>query len=403
MAKKKFPSTRIALAAALLATVAVIAWFFIRKPPVAVDLARVDRGAIEVTVADDGVARIREVYTIAAPVAGRLLRVDAEVGDAVVARKTVLARLTPADPGFLDIRSRAVSEARLHEAEAQVGFAEADVRRAAAGLALARRDYDRIAPLAERGFVARATLDRARAARDEAAAALSATRAAAAAARSGVSAARSQLMMPVAADPGGVIAIRAPVSGTVLQVVRESEAVVPAGAPVIEIGNPHGDLEVVVDLLSADAVRVRPGALVHIEGWGGNRPLTGRVRRIEPFGFLKISALGVEEQRVNVRIDLVGDPASWARLGHGYRVDAAIVTDRAERVLRVPTSALFRDGRRWAVFVNERGRARLRPVELGLMNESHAEVRGGLNGNEEVVLFPSETVRNGVRLFRRAG
>lgn len=403
MARTKLPMTRIALAAAVLAAVAVIAWLFLHKPPVAVDLARLDRGAVEVTVADDGIARVREVYAVTAPVAGRLLRVEAEVGDPVVAGETVLARLAPADPGFLDLRSRAVSQARVGEAEAQLGFALADVRRAEAALTLARREYGRLAPLADKGFVSGATLDRARAARDETSAGLAAAQAAAASARSGVAAARSQLVMPIASDRSGAIVVRAPVSGTVLRVVRESEAVVPAGAPLIEIGNPKGDLELVVDLLSTDAVKVRPGAVARIEGWGGSRPLTGRVRRVEPFGFLKISALGVEEQRVNVRIDLVGDPASWARLGHGYRVDAKIITARVDGVLRVPASALFRDRDRWAVFVNGGGRARLRRVTLGLINETHAEVRGGLAPGDDVILFPSENVAEGVRLVRRAG
>ena len=342
MAHRKFPFARILLGVFLLATVAMLVWFFLHKPPVPVDFGRVDRGEIEVVVADDGIARARDVYSVAAPVAGRLLRVDAEVGDPVAAGGTVLARLAPADPGFLDLRSRAVSEARVGQAEAQSALAQADVQRARAALSLAQRDFGRAATLAERGFVSRTALDRSRAARDEANAALSAAQAALSAARSGVAAARSQLVTPVAADRSGVIAIMAPVSGTVLRVLQESETVVPAGAALVEVGNPKGDPELVVDLLSTEAVRVRPGAIVHVEGWGGSRPLTGRVRRVEPFGFLKISALGVEEQRVNVRIDLVGDPSTWARLGHGYRVDARIVTGRATGVVRVPASALFR-------------------------------------------------------------
>ena len=401
MAHRKFPFARILLGVFLLATVAMLVWFFLHKPPVPVDFGRVDRGEIEVTVADDGIARAREVYSVAAPVAGRLLRVDAEVGDPVAAGGTVLARLAPADPGFLDLRSRAVSEARVGQAEAQSALAQADVQRARAALSLAQRDYGRAATLAERGFVSRTALDRARAARDEANAALSAAKAALAAARSGVTAARSQLVTPVAADRSGVIAIKTPVSGTVLRVLQESETVVPAGAALVEVGNPKGDLELVVDLLSTEAVRVRPGAIVHVEGWGGSRPLTGRVRRVEPFGFLKISALGVEEQRVNVRIDLVGDPSTWARLGHGYRVDARILTGRATGVVRVPASALFRHQGRWAAFVTRNGRARLRPLALGLMNDSHAEVIKGLQPGEEIVLFPSENVADGVKLVRR--
>jgi HlyD family secretion protein len=389
------------LAAAVVAVLLLIAWLFFYKPPIAVDLAQIGRGDIEATVGDDGTARIREVYEVAAPVTGRLLRVEPEVGDPVVANETVLARLSPIDPGFLDNRSRSVAQAQLKAAEARLALDQAEVRRTSAGEQLTHREYSRIAALASSGTVSRAALDRARTARDEAIAALASARAAVDAAQSGVVAARAQLAAPLARDSGGTISLRAPVSGTVLQLFQKSESVVQAGAPVVAVGDPKGDLEIVADLVSTDAVRIEPGARVYVEQWGGSRPLIGRVRLIEPFGFLKISALGVEEQRVNVRIDLVGDPASWARLGHGYRVEVRIVTDKAARVLRVPTSALFRDRDQWAVFVNEKGRAKLKPVELGLMNDRFAEIRGGLREGEDVVLFPAETIREGTKLKRR--
>jgi len=392
---------RIGLIAAVAAVVAVIIWLFLYKPAVAVDFGQVDRGGVEVTVGDDGIARTREFYEVAAPVAGRLLRIDPEVGDPVVANETVLARLAPVDPGFLDERSRSISEARLAQSQAQLALEQAEVRRVESNLQLARREYERVAALSERGFVSRAALDRARTARDEATAAAAAARAAVAAARDGVAAARAQLAAPLAREQGGVIAVRSPVSGTVLQLFRESEAVVPAGASLVAVGDPRGDLEIVVDLLSTDAVRVRPGARAYIEEWGGDHALLGRVRRVEPFGFLKISALGVEEQRVNVRIDLVGNRADWERLGHGYRIEARIVVDKADDVLRVPASALFREGRDWAVFVNERGRARLRRIEVGLMNDRFAEVRKGLREGDRVALFPSETIADGTRLKAR--
>lgn len=397
--KSRLP--RYALVGAVIAVAALILWFLIYAPPVPVDTATVDRGDIEVTVGDDGVARVREVFTVAAPVAGRLLRVEPEPGDPVVAERTVLARLAPADPGFLDERSRGAAQAHVRETEAQLVAARAEVRRAEATLALARREYARVAPLAERGTLSRAALDRARASRDEAQAMLAAARASVEMARQALVEARAQLAAPLVTDRTGAVTVHAPVSGTVLRVIQESEAVVPAGSPLVEIGNPSSDLEIATDLLSTDAVRVQPGARVYIEEWGGPRALAARVRRIEPYGFLKISALGVEEQRVNVRLDLVGDRDAWSRLGHGYRVEVRIVTDEARDVVRVPSSALFRDEGRWAVFVNNEQRAHLRPVKVGLMNDRFAEVRRGLSPGEVVVLFPSEAVNDGVRLTDR--
>lgn len=397
--KSRLP--RYALVGAALAVAALIVWFLIHTPPVPVDTATVDRGDIEVTVGDDGVARVREVYTVAAPVAGRLLRVQPEPGDLVVARRTVLARLSASDPGFLDERTRGAAQAHAREAEAQLAAARAAVRRAEATLALARREYARVAPLAERGTLSRAALDRARASRDEAQAVLAAAQASVEMARQALVEARAQLAAPLVTDRTGAVAVRAPVSGTVLRVIQESEAVVPAGSPLVEIGNPASDLEIVCDLLSTDAVRVRPGARAYIEEWGGPRRLAARVRRVEPYGFLKISALGVEEQRVNVRLDLMGDRNDWSRLGHGYRVEVRIVIDEARGVVRVPSSALFRDGSRWAIFVTNDRRAHFRPIDVGLMNDRFAEVRRGVSPGETVVLFPSERVTEGVRLTGR--
>jgi HlyD family secretion protein len=401
MAARKSRLPRLLLVGAALAVAAVIAWLMIYTPPVPVDVATVDRGDVEVTVGDDGIARVREVYAVAAPIAGRLFRVDVEPGDRVLAGRTVLGRLAPVDPGFLDQRSRGAAEAHAREAGARLAAARAESLRAASALALAEREHERVASLAERGIAARAALDRARATRDEAQAMLAAARATVEMARNAEAEARAQLAAPLATGGGGTIAVRAPVSGTVLRVMQESEAVVPAGTQLVEIGDPASDLEIVTDLLSTEAVRVRPGARARIEEWGGDRPLAATVRRVEPLGILKISALGVEEQRVNVRLDLVGDPSSWSRLGHGYRVEVKIVTGEARGAVRVPASALFRQGTSWAVFVADAGRARLRPVEVGLMNERHAEVRRGLAPGQSVVLFPSEAVADGVRLTRR--
>jgi HlyD family secretion protein len=216
--------------------------------------------------------------------------------------------------------------------------------------------------------------------------------------------ARARLVSPLdARDPHGhceCIPIRSPVSGRVLRVVRESEGVVSAGEPLVEIGDP-GDLEIVVDLLSADAVKVEEGQHVVIEEWGGDAPLAGRVRRVEPFGFTKVSALGIEEQRVNVVIDLVGEPERWRRLGHGYRVEARIVLWEGDDVLTVPRSALFRQGEEWAVFVVEKGVARVRKVRRGRGTGLAAEIVSGLAAGETVVLYPNDRVGDGVRVTAR--
>jgi HlyD family secretion protein len=216
--------------------------------------------------------------------------------------------------------------------------------------------------------------------------------------------ARARLMSPGSTRRGAAdcacITVVSPVNGRVLRIVTESEGVVLAGAPLVDVGSPE-QLEVVVDLLSADAVRVQPGQRVIIEAWGGERPLAGKVRRIEPFGFTKVSALGIEEQRVNVVIDITAPRENWLRLGHGYRVEPRIVLWEAADVLRVPLSALFRHGERWAVFVESAGRAQLRDVEIGQGNGLEAEVRSGLESGERVVLHPGDRVSPGVRLEER--
>jgi HlyD family secretion protein len=401
MANQRRPLARTGLVIITIAVGALVFWLMRHKSPLPVDLASVDRGSIAVTVSDDGITSVHDVYTVAAPVAGRVMRIDAEVGDKVVAGRSVVAHLAPAGAGFLDERSRAMAQASLRAAAAQHDAAIAETRRADSALQLARRDFDRIAPLAERGTVSRATLDRSRATRDEAGAALATARANASAAENAESVARAQLATPAGGDGSGTVTVRAPVSGAVLRIIQKSEAVVAAGASLIEIGDPTGDLEVVVDLLSSDAVKVRPGARVNIEDWGGPEPLVGRVRLVEPFGFLKVSALGVEEQRVNVRIDLVGDRSSHALLGHGYRVVARIVTDEAANVVRVPVNALVRTGQDWSVFISDHGKARRRKVQIGLMNDEFAEVRGGLVPGEQVVLFPGESIVDGSALTER--
>ena len=390
------------IGALLLLVVAVALALALRRPAVPVELGEVSRGPLTVTVDDLGETRVTNLYVVSAPVTGELLRVGLKPGDRVAARSTLLARIQPTEPAPIDARATAQAEANVRALTSQLAAAQARVREADAEFTLAARELDRIATLAPRGFVSQAIVDRARSTRDRAAAARSEARQAADAARHSLAAARAALIVPGARGGGrGVVDVISPVPGFVLRVPQESERVVVAGTPLVEIGDPER-LELVTDLLSADAVRVRPGAAVIIEEWGGERPLHGRVRLVEPLGFLKVSALGVEEQRVNVVIDFVEPRQAWARLGHGYRANVRIAVWRAPDVVRVPVSALFRNGRDWSVFVRDAdGRARQVRVEVGPMNDEMAVVRRGLRPGTRVVLHPSDRVRDNVRVRSR--
>jgi HlyD family secretion protein len=388
----------LALALALL-----LAWLF-RPAAVPVDLVAVDRGPLTVSVSDDGETRVRDMYVVSAPVPGRMRRIELEVGDPVVADQTLVARIEPSDPSFLDVRSAAEARANVDAAAAARTHAEAQVRRVQAELDFARAEYERIRALARSHTVSENELDSAQRRARTAEAALAEAQAERKVRDSEYQVARARLLAPSAAR-GRVadcdcVSVYSPVSGQVLRIVNESEGVVASGTPLVEVGNP-GLLEVVVDLLSADAVRVQSGQRVVIEAWGGDQPIDGVVQRVEPFGFTKVSALGIEEQRVNVVIDITSPRARWERLGHGYRVEPRIVLWESPDVLRVPLSALFRQGDKWAVFVERAGRAELREIDIGQDNGLHAEVRSGLDAGERVVLHPADRVSPGVRLAER--
>jgi len=387
----------------LLALVAAGLVYAFLPQPILVDLATVERGPLLVTIDDEGETRVRDVYTVSAPVAGRMLRIDSKVGDLVQANDTVLAVLEPSDPAFLDARRLSQAEAEVNAAAAALAQAEAERERAQAELDYAEAELRRMRVLAERGNVSQSALDRAQMALRTNEAALNTARAALQVRRSQLETARAALIGPTERLRGGedcCINLTAPVTGRVLRLVQKSEQVVAAGTSLIEIGNP-AELEVVVDLLSAEAVRVVEGAEVLLTDWGGGTVLPGRVRTVEPYGFTKVSALGIEEQRVNVVIDFTGDAAARARLGHGYRVQARIVVWRGADVVKVPIGALFRSGNAWAAFVVEAGRARLRRLEIGRSNGEEAEVLAGLAPGAQVVLHPSDRVVDGSRLQDR--
>jgi len=353
-----------------------LAWLF-RPKPIPVDLAEITSGPIQVTVSDEGETRVKDVFVVSAPLSGVMRRIELKAGDAVTAQKTVVARIAPSDPTFLDVRSEREARAAVRRAEAERDFAAAELKR--------------YRQLAGQGVVSANDRDAAERRAQTAAAALEE--------------ARARLTAPsVGRRRSGpdcdCVDVYSPVSGSVLRVLQESEAVVASGAPLIEIGNP-GDMEIVVDLLSTDAVRVEAGQRVLIESWGGGPPLNGTVRRVEPFGFTKVSALGIEEQRVNVVIDFTDPRERWARLGHGYRVEPKIVLAAADQVLKVPQAALFREQGQWAVFVDDGGRAELRTVELGLENGLEAQVVNGLAAGEKVVLQPGGRITAGVGLKPR--
>jgi HlyD family secretion protein len=349
----------------------------------AVDVAVIDRGLVQREITDEGRTRIHDVFVIAAPVGGALQRIELEPGDEI-ARGQVVAIIAPADPALLDARVAA-------EARANVNAARSALTAADAAADLARRDQERIAALAAEGFASRAALDGANAALR--------------AARANSSARRAELeRAQVAAGLSGPrararVEVRSPAGGRVLRLLHESEAVVGAGAPLIEIGDPH-DLEVVAEFLSQDAVLLSAGARAFIENWGGQAAIPARISRIEPFAHTKVSALGVEEQRVNVIVRLE-QPSSAPALGHQFRVDVRAIVSEQRNVLRAPTDALVRDGEDWAVFRIERGRARLTPIVVGEGGERFRAITTGLNEGGRVILFPGDALEDGARVTPR--
>jgi HlyD family secretion protein len=388
---------------AFIALAGALTWLF-RPQPVAVDLATVARGALQVSVSDDGETRVRDMFVVSAPLAGRMRRIELEAGDSVVAGETIVARIEPSDPSFLDRRSEAEVRAGIRASEAARAHAAAELRRAQAERDFAITELKRYEGLAASRTISQNDLESARrrartaeAAVDEAVAGLRVS-------ESELEQAKARLMAPgrSADRPADCdcITVRSPVSGSVLQVLAESEGIVASGTPLLEIGDP-GKLEVVTDLLSTEAVKVRTGQRVLIERWGGDNALEGVVRRVEPYGFTKISALGVEEQRVKVVIDITESAEQWRTLGHGYRVEPRILLWESPDVLQLPLSALFRNGEEWAVFVNRDGRARLQTVAIGHMNGIDAEVLKGVAAGDVVVVHPSDRVSDGARIQPR--
>ncbi len=409
--KSKYRKLLLVLFAA--AIVVAIGWGLVPEP-VAVDLAESTRGKMEVTVDEDGKTRIREKYVVSAPLAGRVLRINMDPGDEVEADDTLLAVIEPRDPELLDARTIAQAEARVKGAEASLEKMEPLLEEVTAAQQYAESELKRVREVEKKNPQAVSDSDiesKLLASRIQAALLRSAQQNKEIA-KFELAQARAALMRsrPPSENPpaqtvseetnGWNFPIRSPIDGRVLRVFQESSAVVAPGASLLELGDPT-DLEVEIDVLSRDAVKVQPGALVYLEHWGGDHTLQGRVRLVEPSAFTKISTLGVEEQRVNIIVDLVDPPQERTELADGFRVEARIVIAEAEDVLKIPTSALFRVGDKWAVFRAENGGAREQIVEVGLQNGLEAEIRDGLSAGDLVVMHPGDDVVDGTKIVQR--
>lgn len=371
----------------------VFAWL---PKPVGIEAGRIERRELVVSVEEDGRTRVKDRYTVSAPLTGNAARIELRAGD-FVKQGAVLARLVPASAPLLDARTRKEAESRIGATEAARRQSLAQIERAKAALTYAKRENQRASTLAKSGAVPGVDLERSELD-------LAAREAELTSAQFGARVAEHEQAMARAAlgaftrrgKSQDGMDVPSPVSGQILKLIQVSEGIVPAGAPLLEVGDPAA-LEIVVDVLTADAVRIHPGSEVSVERWGGPA-LTGRVRLIEPSAFTRLSALGVEEQRVNVVVDLVAPYAKWSALKDGYRVEARIVVWKEADVLVIPTSALFRREGAWMCFVVREGRAFETKLEIGQQNGAEAQVLSGAAVEDVVVEHPSDRVKNGVRV-----
>ena len=381
-----------------------LAYVSFREDPVPVDLAEVTRGPLEVTVNADGKTEVRDLYEVAAPIAGTAMRSPVTVGDRVVGGETVVAVVRPVASGLLDERTRLQAEATLREAEASRNVAAADLLQADESRAYARSKLERTQELVNRGVASLTRLETDAQQMKVADAAYAAAEARLAAADGAAARARASLVDP---DPAAETAaaccveIRAPADGVVMTVAAISQRPVAVGNPLLSVGNPD-DLEIVADILSSDAVRLHEGATAYVERWGGPIVLEARLDRIDPTARTRVSALGIEEQRVDAYFTLVSPVEDRPGLRDGFSVFLRIVEWRSDDVLQIPLSAIFRDGTEWAVFVADGNLAALRQVTLGQRNGQMTEIVDGLKPGERVVLHPSDDIETGATLIERS-
>lgn len=409
MAKRAKLSRNVLILAAV-AAVAITLFLAFRPTPTEVDLGEVRRGDLTVTIDEEGRTKVRETYIVSTPVAGQLLRVQVHPGDPVIKRETIVAQMRPTNPVVLDSRTREQARAALNGSLAALRVAQADLNAAIAAEELATFDFERTRSLFERRISSEVALQRASSAlqtsqarRETAEALIEMREAEVANARANLLGLDDLGLANINGDSrGDEIPLFSPIDGRILRVLQESETTLPAGAPIMEIGDIASGLEVEVDLISSDAVQVTVGDRVILRDWGGANDLQGEVRRIDPYGVTKYSALGVEEQRVRVEIALLTPVDQRPALGHGYRLEAAIIIWQATDILTVPSSALFREHGQWSVFVAQDGTAQLTPVEVGKSDGILSEVVGGLTAGDQVVLYPSAAIANGSAIVARA-
>lgn len=393
--------TRLVMGGVGAAVLAALVWAFMPSPA-EVEVASVGQGRFERAVQDDGKTRLRERYLVSTPLTGRVARIELKQGD-VVTRDAVLASVWPVAPALLDARARSEQQARIGAMEASVARARANVGRSLAALEQARAELKRSETLAQQGYVSpnqnetgrlnvrlrEKELESARQEEDATRHELEQSRAA-----------LKQFSQTTSEGPQRAFSIKAPVSGKVLKIVQQSEGIVSAGTPLMELGDPS-QLEVVVDVLTEDAAQIKPGTPVRLMNWGGPEQLNGQVRLVEPAAFTKVSALGVEEQRVNTVIDITSPPESWRSLGDGFKVDVRVLVQVVENAVMVPVSALFPVGARSALFIVDAGRVRQQEVEVAARNGVQAWIRTGLQPGTKVVVYPDSALRDGDRVRSR--
>ena len=384
---------------AVIAGIIGFMWYGFQPVPIRVDVVKVQRGSFDITINDDGETRIREKYIVSSPVAGKLLRIELHAGDTVERGETVLARIEPRDPSLLDARSQAEAEARVRTAEAALKLAESGRGKADAALSLAKHDFDRAYSLRKKQAMSQGDFDAIDHKKQMAEADLRSADFAIHVAKFESELAKAALVR--SRQPSGTVdspaqmTIVSPIGGRVLTVFNEDAGVVTPGTRILELGDP-GDMEMKIDVLSTEAVRIKPGAKILVEHWGGDTVLDGIVRIIEPSAFLKVSALGVEEKRVNVIADFIGPFECRRSLGDGFRIEAAIVIDSVENVVTVPAGVLFRQADKWHAYKAIDGVAKLQPVTIGKQNGQLTEVIDGLNPGDRVILHPTDKVKDGV-------
>ena len=388
------------------ASIALLVWVGsgLRQQPIEVETAKLVRGPLTLRIVEEGRTRVRHRYVIAAPLAGQLARVSLRVGDAVKAGETVLAHLEPLLPALLDPRGKAQAEAQALAADASLKRATESLAMAATAEKFAKQSWDRIAKLADIRSVSETDRDNTQRDAELKAREVRGAEFAVKVAAFEAEQAKAALLSwdaPASSTKSQPMKIAAPINGVVLKVMQESATVVSPGSQIMEIGD-ASDLEIEAEILSRDAVAIQPGADVIIDQWGGSEPLHARVRRVEPAAFTKISALGVEEQRVLVLSDLVEPPASARALGDRFRVEVRIATWHSDDVLLVPSGALFREGNEWKTYVRRDDKAMQQTLDIGHADGRNAEVLKGLNLGDEVLLHPPDAVKDGVLVKRRA-